>query len=51
MKEAIFSYNKKQSFGTVDVDTTVDDPTVTYRVVTIDGEEVFKHTIRRSELE
>jgi alkaline phosphatase D len=51
MKEAIFSYNKKQSFGTVDIDTTAADPTVTYRVVTIDGEEVFRHTIRRSALE
>ena len=51
MKEAVFSYNKKQSFGTVDIDTTLDDPTITYRVVTIDGEEVHQHTIRRSELE
>ena len=50
MKAAVFSYNKKQSFGTVDIDTTIDDPTITYRVVNIDGEEIHKHTIRRSEL-
>jgi len=51
MKEAIFSYNAKQSFGTVDVDTTADDPTVTYRVVNIDGEEVHQYTVKRSELQ
>jgi alkaline phosphatase D len=50
MKQALFSYNKKQSFGLVDFDTTIDDPTVTYRVVTIDGEEVFSQTIPMSSL-
>jgi len=50
MPAAIFSYNKKQSFGTVDFDTTLDDPTITYRIVSIDGEEVYQHTLRRSEL-
>lgn len=50
MKEAVFSYNAKQSFGTLDFDTTAADPTVTYRVVTIDGEEMHSHTIQRSEL-
>ena len=50
MRQAVFSYNKKQSFGTVDIDTTVDDPTITYRVVNIDGEEIHKHTVRGSEL-
>ena len=50
MPGAVFSYNKKQSFGTVDFDTTVDDPTITYRVVSIDGEEVHRHTVRLSEL-
>ena len=50
MPEAIFSYNKKQSFGTVDIDTTVDDPTITYRVVSIDGEEIHSFTLKRSQL-
>ena len=50
MSEAIFSYNAKQSFGTVDFDTTATDPTATYRIHTIDGEQVFKHTVKRSEL-
>jgi alkaline phosphatase D len=48
---AEFSYNAKQSFGVVDFDTTVDDPTVAYRIVTIDGETVFDRTLKRSELE
>ncbi len=50
MKEAVFSYNAKQSFGTVDFDTTTADPTATYRIHTIDGEQVFQHTVKRSNL-
>ena len=50
MPAAEFSYNKKQSFGVVDIDTTVHDPTITYRIVTIDGEEVFQRQFRRSEM-
>ena len=50
MKEAIFSYNKKQSFGLVDFDTTATDPSATYRVVTIDGERVHRLVVRRSQL-
>ena len=50
MEAAIFSYNAKQSFGTVDFDTIAADPTATYRIHTIDGEQVFKHTVNRSEL-
>ena len=48
---AIFSYNKKQSFGLVKFDTTVDDPTVTYDVYSIDDEKVHSITVKRSELE
>lgn len=50
MRQAEFSYNKKQSFGTVDFDTTAEDPTVTYRIVTIDGEEVHRFTLKLSQL-
>ena len=50
MEAAVFSYNAKQSFGTVDFDTTAADPTATYRIHTIDGEQVFQHTVKRSEL-
>ena len=51
MEAAIFSYNKKQSFGTIDIDTTLNDPSVTYRIVSIDGEEVYRFTLYRSQLQ
>ncbi|MEC9331629.1 MAG: alkaline phosphatase D family protein, partial [Verrucomicrobiota bacterium] len=51
MDEAIYSYNAKQSFGTVDFDTQVKDPTVTYAVHSIDGEQIYKFTVKRSQLE
>jgi alkaline phosphatase D len=50
MKQAMFSYNKKQSFGVVDIDTTLADPTIKYTVVTIDGEAVHSRTLKRSQL-
>ena len=51
MKAAEFSYNDTQSFGLVHFDTTADDPTATYEIVSIDGDFVFTHTVRRSQLE
>jgi alkaline phosphatase D len=50
MKEAIFSYNKKQSFGLVDFDTTIKDPTVRYTVISIDGEKIDSLELKRSML-
>jgi alkaline phosphatase D len=50
MQDALFSYNKTQSFGTVDFDTTRDDPEVTYRIWNIAGEEVNAFTVRLSQL-
>ena len=47
---ALFSYNKKQSFGLVDIDTTKADPTATYSVVSIDGEIIHEITVNRSML-
>lgn len=49
MKEAIFSYNKTQSFGFVTVDTTVKNPTVRYEVITIDGETVHAIDLKKSQ--
>lgn len=49
-KEAIFSYNDKQSFGLVTVDTTATDPTMRYQVISIDGEPVEELTVHRSQL-
>jgi len=50
MKEAIFSYNAKQSFGLVELDTTVADPKITYSVWNIDGEKVHEMSLRHSQL-
>jgi len=50
MEGALFSYNKKQAFGLLTFDTRKDDPEVTYRIFTIDGEEVHSITLRRSQL-
>ena len=47
---ALFSYNKKQSFGIVDLNTEREDPTATYSVVTIDGEIVHEVTVNREML-
>lgn len=50
MPAAIFSYNRKQSFGLMTFDTTAADPTVTYKVINIDGKEMHALTVRRSQL-
>ncbi|MDG2383108.1 MAG: alkaline phosphatase D family protein [Pirellulaceae bacterium] len=51
LPQAEFSFNKKQSFGLVDFDTTLENPSVTYRIMTIDGKQVFSKTIVLSELQ
>jgi len=50
MPGAQFSYNESQSFGLLDFDTTKLDPTVTYRIVNIDGEVVHTVCVTRSQL-
>ena len=50
MKNAIFSYNKAQSFGLVTFDLTAADPSVTYAVVNIDGEKVHEMAVKKSAL-
>lgn len=50
MDHALFSFNETQSFGLVDIDTTLADPEVRYRVMTSRGEEVYSLTIKRSQL-
>ena len=50
MPGALFGYNEKQSFGLLSFDTTKPDPTVTYRIVTIDDEIKGELTLKRSEL-
>jgi len=47
---AIFGYNKTCSFGCLEFDTARPDPQVSYVVVNIDGEEIHRLTLYRSEL-
>ena len=50
MPKALFGYNEKQSFGLLTFDTTLDDPTVTYQIVSIDNEIVHELMIKKSEI-
>ena len=47
---AEFSYNKKQSFGLVKFNTKLDDPTVEYTVINIDGKAIHSRKLKRSEI-
>ena len=46
----IFHYNEKCGFGKITFDLSLDDPTATYDVVTIDNEIVHSFTLKRSQL-
>ena len=46
----IWGYNKTCSFGLMEFDTTKDDPEVTFRCITIDGEETNRHVLQQSML-
>lgn len=50
MPGALFGYNKTCSFGQLTFDTTIADPTVTYKVVTIDNDVVHTLTLPKSQL-
>lgn len=51
MPNSLFGYNKKCSFGTLEFDTTLEDPTLTYIIKNIDNEEIHKMTVYKSELD
>jgi alkaline phosphatase D len=51
MSNSLFGYNKKCSFGTLEFDTTLEDPTLTYIIKNIDNEEIHKMTLYKSELD
>lgn len=38
MRGSLFGYNEKCSFGSLQFDTTVEVPTITYRIINIDGD-------------
>jgi alkaline phosphatase D len=50
IKGNLFSYNKKQSFGLLDFDTTKPDPEVTYRIISIDDELIHTFTVKLSQI-
>ena len=50
MSGALFSYNAKCVFGQLLFDTTLPNPQVTYRIVTIDDEPVYTLTLSKSRL-
>jgi alkaline phosphatase D len=50
MPGSLFGYNKTCSFGLLDFDTTLSNPTVTYKVVTIDNDVVHTLTLNKSQL-
>lgn len=49
--QALFGYNEKQSFGLLNFDTTLPDPVVTYKIISIDNEIIHTLTIKKSEME
>jgi len=50
MPGSLFGYNKKCSAGILSFDTTKEDPTVTYKIINIDNEEIFRITLFLSDL-
>ncbi len=48
--DSLFGYNKKCSFGLLTFDTTIPDPRVTYRIVSIDNEIIREFSLRKSRL-
>lgn len=50
MKGSLFGYNEQCSFGSLVFNTRLDDPTVTYRIVNIDGDVTQTLTLGRSQL-
>ena len=46
----IWGYNKTCSFGLIEFDTTIDDPSVTMKCISIDGEVIHEHVLRASQL-
>ena len=50
MPGSLFGYNKKCSFGLLEFDTTISDPSITYRIISIDNEEIHRLTLFKSDL-
>ncbi len=50
MPGSLFGYNKTCSFGLLSFDTTLSNPAVTYKVITIDNDVVHTLTLNKSQL-
>lgn len=50
MPGALFGYNQKCSFGLLTFDTTKTDPEVTYQIINIDDEVIWKLSLKKSQL-
>ena len=50
MPNALFGYNEKQSFGFLTINTSLDDPEITYQIISIDDEIKHTFTLRRSQI-
>jgi alkaline phosphatase D len=46
----LFAYNEKCAFGLLSIDTMAHDPTVTFQIITIDGETLYTLQLAKSEL-
>jgi alkaline phosphatase D len=47
---AIFGYNEKPSFGLLNFNTTLSDPTVTYQIISIDNKVIHSLTLKKSDI-
>ncbi|MGB2866357.1 MAG: alkaline phosphatase D family protein, partial [Sedimentisphaerales bacterium] len=50
MPGALFGYNQKCSFGLLTFDTMKTDPEVTYQIINIDDEVIWKLSLKKSQL-
>lgn len=48
--ESLFGYSKTPSFGLLNFDTRREDPQVTYRIMSIENEEIHRMTLYKSQL-
>jgi alkaline phosphatase D len=50
MPGSLFGYNKKCSFGILQFDTSIPDPQVTYKIISIDNEPIYTFSLKKSQL-
>ena len=50
MSTSLFGYNKTCSFGSIEFNTALDDPTISYAIYSIDNELIDKITVYKSQL-